>query len=82
MRTEEMKTIKQILNRSVLERREQRGSRRDGKRESRLETRSLGPDWPKPIFFFFFVNNVLLENSHTVIIYILSMAAIMVQRQN
>lgn len=76
-----MKTIKQILNRSVLERREQRGSRREGKRESRLETRSLGPDWPKPIFFFF-VNNVLLENSHTVIIYILSMAAIMVQRQN
>ena len=79
MRTE-MKTIKQILNCSVLERREQRGSRTEGKRESRLETRSLGPDWPKP--FFFFVNNVLLENSHTVIIYILSMAAIMVQRQN
>lgn len=72
-----MKAIKQTLNCSVLGRREQRGSRTEGKRESRLETRSLGPDWPTA-FFFFFVNNVLLENSHTVIVYIFSMAAIMV----
>ena len=75
-----MKAIKQILNHSVLERREQRGSRTEGKRESRLETRSLGPGWPTAYFFFclFFVKNVLGENSHTVIIYILSTAAIMV----
>lgn len=78
MRAEEMKAIKQILNRSVLGRREQRGSRTEGKRESRLETRSLGPDWPTAFFFFFFINNVLLENSHTVIVYIFSKAAIMV----
>lgn len=59
-----------------MERRKQRGSRTEGKRESSLETRSLGPDGPTACYFF--LNNVLLENSHTIIIYILSVAAIMV----
>ena len=64
------------LNGSVLERRKQRGSRTEGKRESSLQTKSLGPDVPTACCFFF--NNVLLGNSHTIIIYILSTAAIMV----
>ena len=38
---------------------------------------ALGQIGPQP-FFFFFINNVLLENSHTVIVYIFSKAAIMV----
>lgn len=37
---------------------------------------ALGQMVPQPAIFF--LNNVLLENSHTIIIYILSMAAIMV----
>lgn len=68
-----MKAIKQTLNCSVLGRREQRGSRTEGRESQGWKLGALGQIGPQP----FFVNNVLLENNIPCR-YIFSMAAIMV----